>query len=83
MRLKRLSQQLFDEIVAKTSIHEKTREIAYAVLVDGQASVDVAAKHGASKRRVELIVATIQRAYLKNTVKDVNSFFVVTGVWKT
>ena len=83
MRLKRLSQQLFDEIVAKTSIHEKTREIAYAVLVDGQASVDVAAKHGASKRRGELIVATIQRAYLKNTVKDVNSFFVVTGVWKT
>ena len=83
MRLKRLSLQVFDDTVAKTSIKERTREIAYAVLVDGQASVDVAAKHGLTKKRVEEIVATIQRAYLKNTVKDASSFFVVTGVWKT
>ncbi|MCW5323643.1 hypothetical protein D5039_21590 [Verminephrobacter aporrectodeae subsp. tuberculatae] len=73
MRLKRLSQQIFDRTAADTRLGDQARKMARAVLVDGRAQVDVATEHGMTKQRVSLAVATIERAYKKTTTPGLGS----------
>lgn len=65
MRIKRLSPETFDLVVAETRLGAQSRDMARAVLVEGRAQVDVADEHRTSKQRVNVAVATVRSAYLK------------------
>lgn len=65
MKLQRLSPEEFDRIVAaKPRMHEQTRNMARAVLVDGRTQGNVAAEYDMSQQRVQVAVASIERAYM-------------------
>ncbi len=65
MKLQRLSPEEFDRIVAaKPRMLEQTRNMARAVLVEGRTQGNVAAEYGMSQQRVQLAVASIERAYM-------------------
>lgn len=63
MRLKRLAAADFDRLASGTRLQERTRQLAWEVLVDGHAPTEVAARAGMSKQRVGLAVAVMEKAY--------------------
>lgn len=64
MKLKRLSADEFDNLMAKTRFHDQTWSILRAVLVDGRSQVDVAKEYGVSKQRVNSLMGDFKRNYI-------------------
>lgn len=63
MKLIRLSPEQFNEVAAKTRLKAVAKEMAFAVLVNGENLVTVAEKYGFTKQRVFLAVQSINKAY--------------------
>lgn len=63
MRLKRLTPADFNRLADGTRLKDRTRQLAWEVLVDGDAPSDVAARFGMTKQRVGLAVGVIEKAY--------------------
>jgi hypothetical protein len=63
MRLKRLTAADFNRLADGTRLKDRTRQLAWEVLVDGDSPSDVAARAGMTKQRVGLAVGVIEKAY--------------------
>lgn len=65
MKLKRLSSDEFDRLVAMTRFQDNSRAILRAVLVDGRPQADVATEFGVSKQRVNRLMNFIKEDYIE------------------
>ena len=65
MKLKRISNTDFERVAKTTRIKDRTRDMLREVLVDGVPQTDAATKYGVTKQRVNLLVGTIEKAYMQ------------------
>lgn len=65
MKLKRLSPDEFDSLLAKTRFQDQARSILRAVLVDGRTQADVATEFGVSKQRVHRLMGFFKDDYIE------------------
>jgi hypothetical protein len=66
MRLKRLNAKDFNRLADGTRLKDRTRQLAWEVLVDGDPASEVAARSGMTKQRVGLAVGVIEKAYFED-----------------
>ena len=70
IKLKKLTPETLDSVVAKTRLGKQAQSIAHTVLVDGKTQSEAAAEYGVTRQRVNLVMTTVNRAYDKHGATD-------------